>query len=260
MTRLPVVLAVLSSRLVPFAEATEPQSVDAGVTMAARAPPIPDTGKTVEDFVPNGYRIFDRAEADFDGDGQPDVALGLEVENAEGDEDDSPRVPTPRPLIILFHQPDGSYRLSARSDGAIYTGPPAVNQQFSGIRVKDRSIVLGSGAVVREGAVGFEDTDVYRFQGRDWYLVERHQTDWNREEGHDCPGVVPRPSEVCIRFTRSVDFDASVEEVRAELVPGKPDDHNAPRRTVTRRRAIRAAPLRRLDEVFPPGHPLPSPR
>jgi len=251
MTNARVLLPLFAALFSRSAEASEPRSADAGVQPAASAvttpPRIPVSGKTVEAFVPEGYEVFDRKEADFDGDGRMDVALGLQVA------DDNGAYENPRPLVILFRQADGSYRLSARSDGAISTVPPGAHGDgFAGIQVKGRSIVLTSGGFSRAGASGGEHTDIYRFQGGDWYLIGTVEHQWNREDGGvSCPGVTLKPGEVCDDLTTSWNLNTSLAESRAEVVHGNPDDGDAPTRSVVRRSRFPRAPLKRLQDVVP---------
>lgn len=75
-------------------------------------PTIHKTGKTAADFAPSGYLIFEKVDADFDGDNLRDVALVLRpIKNFE-----------PRPLLILLAKKGGGYVLSARNDTLAPTG------------------------------------------------------------------------------------------------------------------------------------------
>lgn len=249
------ILLPLFALLGAGAVADQPQRADAGAQGAApdplTPPRIPLSGKTVEAFVPKGYEIFDRKEADFDGDGQIDVVLGLQVA------DEIAAYDNPRPLIILFRQPDGSYRLSARSDQAIYTTPPGAHgDSFYGICVKGRSILLSTGGISRAGASGGEQTEIYRFQSGDWYLIGTVDHQWNRvEDGVECPGITLKPGEVCDDLTVSRNLNTSQVEFRAEVVRGNPDDGDAPTRTVIRRQAIPRTALQRLEDASSPRSP-----
>src|SRR5262249_16767124 len=244
-------LHLLAALLSPGAEASKPQAADAGVPPAAPGVPspprIPASGKTVEAFVPAGYEIFSRKEADFDGDGRMDVALGLQVADETG------AYENPRPLVILFRQADGSYRVSGRSDGAIVTVPPGAHPDgFSGIQVKGRSIVLTYGGFSRAGAAGSEHTAIYRFQSGDWFLIGAVEHQWNRGEGGMiCPDVTLNAGEVCDDLTTSWNLNTSRVESRAEVVHGNPDEGDAPTRTVIRRSRVPKTPLQRLRDVVP---------
>jgi hypothetical protein len=245
MTRVRVLLPVFIALLGAGAAAREPQVAGAGVQAAApdvtTPPRIPVSGKTVEAFVPPGYEIFDRKEADFDGDGRIDVVLGLQVAHETG------WYENPRLLVILFRKPDGSYRLSAQSDGAIPDVPPGGHDY--GIGVKGRSIELTAAGFSKAGA-GAEHTDIYRFQSGGWYLIGTVDRRWNREDGRvDCEGVTLEPGETCVDRTTSTNLNTSVVEVRAEVVHGNPDDSDAPTRTVTWRHPIPKAALKRLEDV-----------
>ena len=97
----------------------------------ADAPVIPSTGETVEAFVPRGFHVHSRKDADFNGDGLVDAVLVF-----EGD-DEVLRYEQPRPLVVLFAQPGGGYRLSVRSDEVVYTAPLGVHgDHFMGIELR----------------------------------------------------------------------------------------------------------------------------
>jgi hypothetical protein len=177
--------------------------------------------------------------------------LGLEVA------DEIAAYENPRPLIILFRQPDASYRLSARSDRAIdTTSPGAHGDSFYGIRVRGRSILLSSGGFSRAGASGGELTEIYRFQSGDWYLIGTIDREWNREGGGvECPGITLKPEEVCDDLTISRNLNTSQVEFRAEVARGNLDDGDVPTRTVIRRQAIPRTALQRLEDVKGPRSP-----
>jgi hypothetical protein len=104
---------------------------------AATDPAWPARGKSIEDFVPGGYSVLGRAECDFNGDKRQDLVLVLQKKGDKGEIEG-----TPRWLVILFKQADGSYRLSLRSQAAVpgcgsglradeeFAGPWAVNDTF----------------------------------------------------------------------------------------------------------------------------------
>ncbi len=78
------------------------------------APPaIPETGKSIADFVPRGYLIFEQARADFNGDKLADIAVVLSPTAS--------RQFDPRPLLILLARAGGGYVLSARNDDIALT-------------------------------------------------------------------------------------------------------------------------------------------
>lgn len=91
----------------------------------------------LNDFIPAGYSLLHSATGDLNLDTYPDMLLVLKSE-AE-DTIESYDKQTPRPLIILLGQQDGTYKLGGRSDhvvlcggcGGIYGDP------YVGLTIKD---------------------------------------------------------------------------------------------------------------------------
>ncbi|MGZ8284527.1 MAG: hypothetical protein ACXW27_11235 [Allosphingosinicella sp.] len=82
-------------------------------------PELPIQGASIQDFVPEGWRLEARAGGDLDGDGSADFALVLREANPANVLADTmceERFDTnPAILLILFAQPDGRYRRVAKS-------------------------------------------------------------------------------------------------------------------------------------------------
>lgn len=133
---------------------------------ADEVPSIPQRGKTLQSFVPSGYKIGIQAHADFNGDGREDIAALLWV---------SPDSPAPRPFIILLRQADGSYRLSLQTDKR-FTDSSEADACGGGNWNCVPNIVAKNGALVISmpwgSAAGY---DVYekefRLRKAAWYLV-----------------------------------------------------------------------------------------
>jgi hypothetical protein len=113
-------------------------------------------------FVPEGYRINVNKKADFNADGIQDALLVLV---SEKDKD------APRPLVILFGEGKGQYKLSLRNDEAIPetgSGGAAQTDGFAGVALK------GTGFVIRqEGGSSVRNliSWQFRFQANKWLLI-----------------------------------------------------------------------------------------
>ncbi|MGH8413756.1 MAG: hypothetical protein ACRESX_03395, partial [Gammaproteobacteria bacterium] len=59
------------------------------------APQISSSGKTIQSFVPKGYKVYAKEEADFNGDGLRDAVIVITIDSDYHDGD-------PRPVLVLF--------------------------------------------------------------------------------------------------------------------------------------------------------------
>jgi hypothetical protein len=202
---------------------------------------IPESGSNVDAFVPKGYKIFTRVDGDLNGDGLPDVALGLE-------RDDESAMLYDRPLIILFKRPDGSYRLSARSDNAIITASGEHGDDFSGMELKGKALVLSES--VPGATAGGSSKDFYRYQDGDWYLIGTSEDDYDNENSLGCPGAKLNTDEACEESSVSKNFNTWMEVDRYSIGhPRDPDDHA---HDVVIRRSLPHKPMHKLSDT-PPG-------
>ena len=140
---------------------------------------IPKTGRRVDDFIPPGYRVCARAEADFNGDGLADVAVAVES-TREGEREI-------RPLLVLFQRPDGGFVLSARADRAV--PPPETGgthgDGFNGLEIlKNTFVIVQSGG---SSTVG-ETRSQFRYQQGGWFLIGEKEAAVGNA-GRECGGV-----------------------------------------------------------------------
>jgi hypothetical protein len=170
---------------------------------AVGRPSIPKSGSRIEDFVPAGYRVCARAEADFNGDGLTDVVVVIESE--------SEREREVRPLLVLFRGRDGGYTLSARADRAV--PPPETGgthgDGFNGLEVRRNTfgIVQGGGS-----STAAEDRFQFRYQKGDWFLIGEKQEAVGNVEG-ECVGLTLKEPDVFSESTLDRNF-LTGEEIR----------------------------------------------
>ena len=197
------------------------------------APHIPAYGKSIGSFVPEGFHVLASKEADFNGDGLTDVVVVLEAD------DEVLRYEQPRPLIVLFKQRDGGYRLSGRSDNAVPTAPPGVHgDRFEGIKIRRNTFIVTSGGSSGAGSSGDESQEQYRYQNGDWYLIGTQEHTWNYPlnpssdssylNAEWCPQLHLAPEYVCRELQRSVNFNTrekidqwDVYPVAGSFTPGE---------------------------------------
>jgi hypothetical protein len=213
---------------------------------------IPASGKSVESFVPRDYRIHERHEADLNGDGLRDAVLVLEFD------DDVLAYENPRPLVILFRQRDGGYRLSARSDDVVYTASPGAHgDHFYGIEIRGRTVIVKDGGFSGGGAEGGDQHQKFRYQNGGWYLIGVDDHEWryprdgnvaadaSRNNAEWCPWLKLPADQTCMELRVSKNFNTREETVRWDIYPvANPfDTGDDPIRTHEVRRKLPPKPL-----------------
>ena len=200
---------------------------------------IPSSGESIEAFVPGGFHIHSRKDADFNGDGLVDAVLVLEAD------DEVLRYEQPRPLIVVFAQPGGGYRLSVRSDDVVYTAPLGVHgDQFMGIELRGKTFIVRdeSGNLVSGGGV----SDQYQFRSGAWVRIGRLEFTYSNDPpGLPCEGAKVKPPEMVNEIYRDTNLLTGDEIVKCGILHSDKEST----RTVTIRRKVPVKPLVRLDEV-----------
>ncbi len=129
---------------------------------------LPQTGTTAESFVPSSYSIRDTKEADFNGDGLPDIVMVIEPIKKENEE--SLFSEDARPLIILFKQDDRTYRLSAIAQNVVLCSAcgGVRGDPFAGLEIKKNTFYL-----LHEGGsnLRWDVRRQFRLHQNEWYLI-----------------------------------------------------------------------------------------
>ncbi|NJO65915.1 MAG: hypothetical protein HC836_49945 [Richelia sp. RM2_1_2] len=89
-----VISTTISSMFVGMAIAQSARSLNANL--------VPVQGKTVQNFVPKGWKIQDKVEGDINRDGKPDTVLTLIEAGTQSERG--------RALVILIKQPNGNFQ------------------------------------------------------------------------------------------------------------------------------------------------------
>lgn len=80
---------------------------------------VPVSGKTLQSFIPKGWKLLEKAEGDLNKDGLADTSAVVE-EDRKWEMQDYGNAPQ-RILLILLKQKDGSFTLSISSLKVVYT-------------------------------------------------------------------------------------------------------------------------------------------
>lgn len=94
-------------------------------------PQLPETGRRIEDFVPDGWEILDSVELDFNEDGVPDYVGVLQAGMIDKDGYQVYQLEYPRILFAIASEKNEGYRLDfqdvnvirSRDEGGIYGDP-----------------------------------------------------------------------------------------------------------------------------------------
>lgn len=92
---------------------------------------LPETGRRIEDFVPDGWELWDSVETDFNGDGVSDGIGVLQAVMTEEDGSKTYQLEYPRILFAVASDGTAGYRLDfqdgnvirARDEGGVYGDP-----------------------------------------------------------------------------------------------------------------------------------------
>ncbi|NJO13961.1 MAG: hypothetical protein HC870_01840 [Rhizobiales bacterium] len=150
------------------------------VEMVADAPPeIRSSAIRDIDFVPRGWRLYDKAEGDLDNDGQSDAVLiiqkndpSLMVENPDGlgmDWFDA----NPRMVLVALQDEAGQYRLVARN-GMIVPDhdSPTIDDPFQDLRIENGSVHLDLAFFASAGSWSmFSRRFQFRWDGKAMALI-----------------------------------------------------------------------------------------
>jgi hypothetical protein len=173
-------------------------------------PTISKAGKTIEAFIPNGWKILDSAFGDLNRDGRSDAAIVIQsldstldttfhcdtTINAGKQTISCDRFLNPRRiLIVLIKSRDGSYECALQDNDAIL--PPNADDEISigdpygdwmdadGGALSIRRGVLTLHMGQRVGNFNWDRTYRFRYQNGDWYLIGARIDDFQMgSDGH----------------------------------------------------------------------------
>lgn len=132
-----------------------------------KMPTLMNQGKSIEAFIPAGWRLIKQTAGDLNKDGLADVAgvLELNVKYERGMEEAPPRI-----LFIAFKEPGGLYRLSVQAEKAILK---ANEGGVWGDPLEGISVDRGSILITFYGGSNYRWSYIYRFryQNDGWFLI-----------------------------------------------------------------------------------------
>jgi hypothetical protein len=128
-------------------------------------PDLQKRGKTIEAFVPAGWKLISRGTGDLNGDALDDIVGVIECTKPMSSPDEAP----PRILFIAFRR-GSSYELSIQSDSAIMKADEGgvFGDPFSALKVENGTLLISF-----YGGSAWRWSCEYRFKylGKSWRLI-----------------------------------------------------------------------------------------
>ncbi|MEO9021186.1 MAG: hypothetical protein ABI237_14305 [Ginsengibacter sp.] len=137
-------------------------------------PEIKKEGKNITDFVPKGWTIMDEVSGEFNLDKLNDIALIIKSNKVlNADSTDPGSGFAPKILMILFKQPDKTWKLSCVATKIFDTTQAGVQNchPYKGIKAMHDTLTI---TFATGGTVVDNTTYYFRFQNNDWCLVGKY--------------------------------------------------------------------------------------
>jgi hypothetical protein len=135
--------------------------------MAASLPTIPKSGKSLQDFVPEGWHIISVSEGDIDFDKDDDLVLAL-ANDQEKKPSNAEKEGYPRLLVFVVREGD-HYNLAAVSDKALLRSDQSSGENLIKTGVEKGTVVVGQKNVGKNRG---EVTHRFKYKNGNWYLVQ----------------------------------------------------------------------------------------
>jgi len=189
-------------------------------------------------FIPTGYKIANQLQEDFNGDGRPDLALVLWVD----EESEKPRL-----LIVLLRLPDDRYTISLRSNGAVPTSGCGVANPncIPDISYKHGALTIGW----RRGSGMSGSLEEYGFKllSGDWYVTDTGISDWSPEGCLNDGALNLQKDEQCTSHGTTTDLQSGKQTEFWSI-----GNNNNPKERIVRiDRTIPKQKLKRVEDFKP---------
>lgn len=171
--------------------AVSAQDEDFKVPDESDYPPLPEQGKSCEDFVPKSWQVITKATGDLNKDNAPDCVLVIKGVNAKflnKNEGLGAKIydTNPRMLVILFKNTEKNlYRLARRSNSFIVApDSPTMSEPFQEATIKNGVLQLSFEQWSSAGSWATAQTSYkFRFQNGDFVLIGADKTESARNTG-----------------------------------------------------------------------------
>ena len=157
---------------------------------------FPQKAKTINDFIPKGWKKILTANGDLNKDKLEDTVIVIEKEDKKNIKKNDGFGPeelnlNPRILLVLFKQKDGAYILAAKNDKGFIQSEndqenPTLMDTLNGINIKNHILRINFSYFLSAGS-WWTSTDIYifRFQNNVFELIGYESNAYMRNTGEE---------------------------------------------------------------------------
>lgn len=212
-------------------ESSDPESVEedtekdsAEEAASLTVPQLPEWGETLADFVPEGWKLLDSGELDFNGDEIPDYVGVLEAGAVDTGEyamlPDCPRI-----LFAIASAESGRYRLDfqdinlirTRNEGGVF-GDPYLPLEAEGTSFITHTYGGSAWRWAEDRTYTYRDGIWYLALSEDTYGYGPYVTSYTKDDWESGVGIRKRRSDAFEDIERGMEESAFTEAEEYELV------------------------------------------
>ena len=155
---------------------------------------FPEKGKTVNDFIPKGWKVLLTARGDLNNDKLEDTAIVIEKDDKKNIKKNDSLGPeylnlNPRVLLVVFKQKDGTYVLAVKNDKGFIQSEgdeenPTLMDTLDEISIKNNILKIDFNYVLSAGSWAASHTVyTFRFQNNRFELIGFDNNSYMRNSG-----------------------------------------------------------------------------
>ena len=155
---------------------------------------FPEKGKTVNDFIPKGWKVLLTARGDLNNDKLEDTAIVIEKDDKKNIKKNDSLGPeylnlNPRVLLVVFKQKDGTYVLAVKNDKGFIQSEgdeenPTLMDTLDEISIKNNILKIDFNYVLSAGSWAASHTVyTFRFQNNRFELIGLDNNSYMRNSG-----------------------------------------------------------------------------
>ena len=155
---------------------------------------FPEKGKTVNDFIPKGWKILRTVKGDLNNDKLEDTAVVIEKDDKKNIKKNDSLGPeylnlNPRALLVVFKQKDGTYVLTGKNDKGFIQSEgdeknPTLMDTLDEISIKNNILKINFNYVLSAGSWAASRTVyTFRFQNNRFELIGFDNNSYMRNSG-----------------------------------------------------------------------------
>ena len=157
---------------------------------------FPQKAKTIDDFIPKGWKRISSTSGDLNKDKLEDAVIVIEKEDKKNiKKNDSLGSDylnlNPRILLVLFKQKDGTYTLVSKNDKGFIPSPnsedePTLEDTFDSISIKNNTFRINFNYFYSAGSWGTSQTNyIFRYQNNKFELIGFSESSFMRNSGEE---------------------------------------------------------------------------